>query len=94
MKVCFICVEIFAWGKYGGFGRATRIICRELVKRGIEVFAVVPRRKGQKPVEELDGITVLSFPSYFPWSARELYIEYVMLIFIILKSLPLGLTSL
>lgn len=72
MKVCFICVEIFAWGKYGGFGRATRIICRELVKRGIEVFAVVPRRKGQKPVEELDGITVLSFPLYFPWASREL----------------------
>jgi hypothetical protein len=44
-------VEIFAWGKYGGFGRATRIIGRELVKRGYEVYAVVPRRPGQKPVE-------------------------------------------
>lgn len=73
MRVCFICVEIFAWGKYGGFGRATRIIGHELAKRGIEVFAVVPRRKGQKPVEELDGITVLSFPPYFPWYSRKLY---------------------
>lgn len=73
MRVCFICVEIFAWGKYGGFGRATRIIGRELVKRGIKVFAVVPRRKDQKPVEELDGITVFSFPPYFPWSSKELY---------------------
>ena len=34
MKICLISVEIFAWGKYGGFGRATRIIGRELVKRG------------------------------------------------------------
>jgi len=73
MRVCFICVEIFAWGKYGGFGRATRLIGSELAKRGIEVFAVVPRRNGQKPVEELDGITVLSFPAYFPWSSRNLY---------------------
>ena len=73
MRICFICVEIFAWGKYGGFGRATRIIGRELAKRGIEVFAVVPRRKGQKPIEELDGITVLSFKPYSPLSSSDLY---------------------
>lgn len=73
MRICFICVEIFAWGKYGGFGRATRIIGRELVRRGIEVYAVVPRRGDQKPVEELDGITVLSFPFHSPWSSRRLY---------------------
>lgn len=73
MKICFTCVEIFAWGKYGGFGRATRIIGRELVKRGIKVFAVVPRRKGQKRVERLDGITVMSFLPYYPWSSKKLY---------------------
>ena len=73
MRVCFICVEIFAWGKYGGFGRATRIIGRELAKRGIEVFAVVPRRNGQKPTEELDGITILSSPPYSLWFSKELY---------------------
>jgi glycosyltransferase involved in cell wall biosynthesis len=66
MRVCLIAVDIFAWGKYGGFGRATRTIGRELVKRRIDVTAVVPRRKGQAPVENLDGITVLSFkPSSF-----------------------------
>ena len=66
MRVCLIAVDIFAWGKYGGFGRATRMIGRELVKRRIDVTAVVPRRKGQVPVENLDGITVLSFkPSSF-----------------------------
>ena len=48
MKICLICVEIFAWGKFGGFGRATRIIGRELVKKGFEVTAIVPLRKGQK----------------------------------------------
>lgn len=62
MRICLISVEIFAWGKYGGFGRATRTIGRELAQRGHEVFAVVPRREGQGPVEQLDGMTVLSFP--------------------------------
>lgn len=56
-----ICVEIFAWGKYGGFGRATRFIGRELIQRGVEVVAVIPRRADQRPVEYLDGIKVLGF---------------------------------
>ena len=73
MRICLISVEIFAWGKYGGFGRATRIIGRELIKRGYEVYAVVPRRTGQKPLEYLDGITVLSFHPYLSLSAYWLF---------------------
>jgi glycosyltransferase involved in cell wall biosynthesis len=73
MKVCLVCVEIFAWGKYGGFGRSARMLGRELVKRGVDVSAVVPRRPGQGPVEQLDGMTVLSFPMSRPWEARELF---------------------
>ncbi len=69
MKICLISVEIFAWGKYGGFGKATRIIGRELVKRGVEVCAVVPKRKGQKSIENLDGMTVFGFNPYNPLSA-------------------------
>lgn len=61
MHICLISVEIFAWGKYGGYGRATRTIGRELVKRGIQVSAIVPRRKGQNEIEFLDGIKVLGF---------------------------------
>ena len=72
MRICLISVEIFAWGKYGGFGRAARTIGRELVKRGVDVCAVVPRRKGQKAVENLDGIIVFGFPSHFPWKAKKL----------------------
>ena len=75
MRICFICVEIFAWGKYGGFGRSTRLIGRELAKRGIKVFAVVPRRENQKKVEDLDGIRVLSFPMTSPFASRELFKE-------------------
>ena len=73
MRICLISTEIFAWGKYGGFGRATRTIGRELVKRGCEVFAVVPRRAGQGAVEMLDGIQVLSFSPRFPWAAKRLF---------------------
>ena len=73
MRVCLICVEIFAWGKYGGFGRDTRITGRELVKRGVSVTVVTPRRADQKPVEELDGMTVLSFPQRDLLSASQLY---------------------
>jgi len=61
MRVCLISVEIFAWGKYGGFGRDTRVIGRELVKRGLDVIAVVPRRGEQKLFEVLDGIKVYSY---------------------------------
>jgi glycosyltransferase involved in cell wall biosynthesis len=72
VHVCFVCVEIFAWGKYGGFGRATRTIGRELVRRGAKVSAVVPRRAGQAEVEELDGMTVYGFEPHAPWQASEL----------------------
>jgi glycosyltransferase involved in cell wall biosynthesis len=75
MRICFICVEIFAWGKYGGFGRSTRLIGRELVKRGIEVFAVVPRRENQRQVEDLDGIKVLGFPMASPGASCKLFQE-------------------
>ena len=75
MKVCFLCVEIFAWGKFGGFGRSTRVIGRELVKRGIEVSAIVPRRADQKPIEMLDGIRVLGFPAHRPFSMTRLIRE-------------------
>ena len=72
MRVCLISMEIFAWGKYGGFGRASRIIGRELAKRGVTVFAVVPRRGDQRPVEPLDGITVLGFEPAMPWRAAAM----------------------
>lgn len=73
MKICFICTELFAWGKYGGIGRATRTIGRELVKRGIEVFAVIPRRNDQKEFEILDGIKVHSFPIYNPFLTNKIF---------------------
>ena len=75
MRICLIATEIFAWGKHGGFGRATRLIGRSLAARGVRVFAVVPQRPGQAPVETLDGITVLGFPPRRPQRMAELFRE-------------------
>jgi glycosyltransferase involved in cell wall biosynthesis len=75
MRICLISVEIFAWGKFGGFGRATRLIGRELANRGHEVFAIVPRRQDQGQVEMLDGITVLGFSPWQPFAASKLIRE-------------------
>jgi len=50
-----------------------RLIGRELAARGHEVFAVVPRRRGQRPVEPLNGITVLGFSPWAPWTAKRLF---------------------
>jgi glycosyltransferase involved in cell wall biosynthesis len=72
MRICLLSTEIFAWGKYGGFGRATRTIGRELARRGLAVSAIVPRRPGQEKVESLDGMTVLGYPMGSPWQVAEL----------------------
>ncbi|MCW4013774.1 MAG: glycosyltransferase family 4 protein [Candidatus Bathyarchaeota archaeon] len=62
MHVCFIALEYFAWGKYGGIGKATRDIASELVKRGEQVSAVVPLGSGQSRCENIDGVDVYGFP--------------------------------
>jgi glycosyltransferase involved in cell wall biosynthesis len=61
VHICLLSTEIFAWGKYGGYGRATRMIGRELAKRGIKVSALIPLRAGQNRVEDLDGIQVFGY---------------------------------
>lgn len=74
MHVCLICIEFFGFGTHGGFGRATRLIGRELVRSGIKVTVVVPRRSADYPdVCELDGMTILQFNPFSPWSALALY---------------------
>lgn len=64
MRVCLIVSEIFAWGKYGGYGSMARQLAIGLKKRGIDVTVIVPRRSDQKSQEVLDGFTVLSYPGW------------------------------
>lgn len=75
MKVCLLCIEVFAWGKFGGFGSATRTIARELSNRGLDVCVVVPRRQDQKEVEVLDNFTVYGYPRHNPFFAAKFFKE-------------------
>ena len=70
-RVCYVATEFFAWGRWGGIGKATRDIASGIAERGFEVHAVVPRGRGQKRVEELDGVTVHSHSLHaYPFSGR------------------------
>jgi glycosyltransferase involved in cell wall biosynthesis len=73
MRICLISVEIFAWGKFGGFGKATRMLGRELVKRGYQVVALIPRRAGQQAVETLDGIIVYGYSLNHPLEMLRIF---------------------
>ncbi len=65
---------MFGRGVYGGFGRATRMIGRELAARNIEVTAIVPRRHGDTDREySLNGIRVLTFAKHAVLSSADLY---------------------
>jgi len=73
MRICFVVSQIFAWGKYGGFGSLTRTLGKELVKRGIEVYAVTLKRPEQPATWKLDGITVMGYPASSVTSSGKLY---------------------
>jgi glycosyltransferase involved in cell wall biosynthesis len=70
-SICFITLELFNWGQYGGIGKATRKIGAELVRRGFHVSVVMPRGRRQKKREFLDGMEVVSFPiSNYPFTSK------------------------
>ena len=75
MKVCLVSNQIAAFDKIGGFGTATRALGRGLVRRGIDVVAVVPRRAGQREVEEVDGISVRSTSPVETFTSGALFRE-------------------
>ena len=71
MRICLIATEFPGMGPYGGFGVLTYDIAAGLAKKGLEVYVTMPRKDGQKPVEMVDGITVLSYPSSLYVGVRE-----------------------
>jgi glycosyltransferase involved in cell wall biosynthesis len=48
------------------------VIGRELARRGVRVSAVIPKRHGQRDLEQVDGIKVYGFRAESPWSAAAL----------------------
>lgn len=75
LRVCLISLEVFAWGRYGGVGRATRDIAGGLARRGVEVHVDMPRYYGQRALEELDGFTVHSHSVYMYPFTGSIYRE-------------------
>jgi glycosyltransferase involved in cell wall biosynthesis len=53
--------EFFHWGVHGGFGYVTWTLGRKLAERGVDVYVVTPKRKGQHPKEEVDGVKVIGY---------------------------------
>ena len=74
MHVCLTSIELFGDSIFGGFGRSTRLIGRELARRGAQVSIVVPRRSPERPDRyELDGTTVHQFRPERPWEAIRVF---------------------
>ena len=59
--ICILTSQYFDWGIYGGFGSMSRKLAESLVYAGYQVSVIVPRRNGQKPVEDIQGVAVQSF---------------------------------
>lgn len=80
MKVLLVADEYFSWGVHGGFGAFTRKLGKELVKKGIDVEAIVhkisPLQKPVSCVENIDGVPVKTLPRRKPQKLmkKELYI--------------------
>lgn len=70
-RLCLISTELRGFGSFGGFGVLTHDIAVGLAARGIKVYVAMPAKNGQQPVETLDGLTVLSYPTPLYVGLRE-----------------------
>lgn len=62
MHICFIALEYFGWGKYGGIGKATRDIASGLTREKTKVSVVMPLGVGQGRYDNIEGVDVYGFP--------------------------------
>jgi glycosyltransferase involved in cell wall biosynthesis len=76
LHICLICSELFGYGSVGGFGRATRMIGRELARRGHRVTVVTrhtPWSQEKRDDFPLEGMRVLRYLARRPFSSIALY---------------------
>ena len=59
--VCILTSQYFDWGIYGGFGSMSRKLAESLAAAGHRVSVIVPGRRGQRPLETIEGVEVHSF---------------------------------
>ncbi len=67
-SICILTSQYFGWGIYGGFGSMARKLAESLVQAEYTVSVIVPRRKGQNPLERINEVEVQSFA---PLNVRE-----------------------
>ena len=72
LKICILASQYFGWGKYGGFGSMSRRLAESIASRGIETSVILPRRKGQLPLEKINGVNVYSFKPFNVFEAIRL----------------------
>ena len=58
-RVCLVTSIFHGFGKIGGFGAMAKSLAIVLVENDYEVIVVAPRRKGQEPITQVRGFTVL-----------------------------------
>jgi len=76
LHICLLCMELFGFGSTGGFGRATRMIGRELAGRGHRVTIVTrqsPLSQDRRTDFMLDGVRVRMYSPRHPFSSLAIY---------------------
>ena len=59
--ICILASQYFGWGAYSGFGSMPRKLAGGLAALGFPVTVITQRRKGQRPLEVIDGVVVRSY---------------------------------
>ena len=76
LNICLLCMEFFGFGSAGGFGRATRMIGRELARRGHRVTVVTrqsPLSADRRTDFILEGMHVRMYSPRRPFSSLAIY---------------------
>ncbi len=76
LNICLLCMELFGFGSAGGFGRATRMIGRELARRGHRVTIVTrqsPLSAERRTDFMLEGMRVRMYSPRRPFSSLAIY---------------------
>ena len=60
-SICILTSQYFDWGIYGGFGSMSRKLAESLAAAGHRVSVIVPGRRGQRPLETIEGVQIQSF---------------------------------
>ena len=60
-KICFICDQIFGFGKYGGYGKILETYCRNLRAKGIQTAIITHKYGDQENIHLHNNVPVLSW---------------------------------